>query len=286
MSNVDNVIYYEHGCKYSRDLSKADIATIWRKELKRGFPDYTFTVRRGRSSLTVTVTGSGLLDDRSCITELGKTIQNRIGQFCHQWNRCESDCYGDYYWSNFYLHVELRERLNRAAVLAEAERLKRDYWIKDMETLKETSWNMGDKAPLTEKAIDLLYEEFKPKIRKPEPSSKVTEEFLRWVEKVKAWTNNPSIQFNRGPMYWQVLHGGQVLCFVDASNGTIYKAQYRGAITSSPRGTIFDGHNIFDARGRLLDKGNYDWMTRYSAKAERQFSSFYEALAHFHGRTK
>ncbi len=277
---MSNYHFKVQGDRYNPALSRADIAAILRKELKAMFPRHTFSLSkstRGRS-IFVTASGKGLLTDDAQMTELGVELRKQVTTFCNRWNFDDSDPHSDYCHVNFYLHVEIDERISRADIAAEADRLKRDYWITDMATLRETMFNLEEWSPLTRKALHSLEAEFKPKTRKPERNHAVTTEFLKWVEKVKSWTSNPAVQFDRGPKYWKVILGSRVLCFVDGTNGTIYKGSYRTPQKDSPRGTIFDGFNPF-IKGRLLQKQEFDWMVRFSAAVGRQFPSFDDAWA-------
>lgn len=276
VSKMFQAKFKTQGDRYDPELSRADIASILRKELKREFPGFTFSVTQG---ITVTVTGKGLQGNGGGLTALGVELKTQVEAFCNRWNFDNSDPLSDYCHVNFFLSIAIQERLSRADVVAEAERLKRDYWISDMATMRETCWNLDEQAPLTQKAFELLYAEFKPRKPKPELSHVVTVEFMKWVERVKAWVSNPAVQYDRGPKFWKVLLGRKILCFVDGMNGTIYKGSYSHPQKDSPRGTIFDGFNVFD-KDRLLQKREYDWMVSFSTRVGKQFSSFNHAWAY------
>lgn len=101
----------------------------------------------------------------------------------------------------------------------------------------------------------------------------VTVEFIKWAEKVKVWVNNPAVQYDKGPKYWRVELDGKILCFVVGTSVTILKVSYRNPQKNSPRGTIFDGFNVFGNR-RLLEKKQYDWLECFSTTTGKQFPSF------------
>lgn len=284
---MSNYHFKVQGDRYNPALSRADIAAILRKELKAMFPRHTFSVRKSTrgQSIFVTASGKGLLTDDAQMTELGVELRKQVTTFCNRWNFDDSDPNSDYCHVNLYLQVEIDERFSRDDISAEADRLKRDYWITNMVTLRETIYGLDAPSPLTRKAFARLQAEFKPKNRKPERNHTVTTEFLKWVEKVKVWINNPAVKYDRGPKFWRVYLVNQILCFVDGTDGMIYKGSYRAPQKESPRGTIFDGLNPF-IKGRLLQKQEFDWMVRFSALVGRRFASFDHAWAYAKAQRK
>ena len=222
------------------------------------------------------------------LTEDGRRLGDAAEAAAKRYNYDHNppDYAGDREPTNFYLHVEVRNAYSQNDILQEAAHLNEVYWIVDADTLNETSKSLEQISPLAEAALALLRTEFQEKkAPKPELDHAVTVEFLKWVEKVMVWVNNPAVQYDRGPKYWRIEHNGRILCFVDGTRGTILKASYRNPQKDSPRGAIFDGINVF-GNGRLLQKKQYDWLASFSLTTGRQFPSFVQAWAYYKAQYK
>lgn len=270
----------QSGDLHDPSLSVSAIAARLRQDLKSVLPrPIRFSISVKGKDITIKIKGPNLLDDRHCLTVEGQLLQDSTVLAANRY-------YGNTepFERDFYLDIRVTNSYSEQEVTLEANRLKDLYWITDATTLSETKSSLLDLdliTPLTEAAVALLETEFSVSTpKKPEANPGVTDAFLQWVEKCKTWLGSNDIHFDRGPKFWRLELNGDILCFVDRIDGTIYKASYRKVMTDSPRGSVFDGLNVFGNR-RILKKQSFDWFAAYSRTTGRQFESFRTAWAFY-----